>query len=217
MICFNPDEAKKDAADREKLVAQLRDKLKSGNAKTLLNNRGHRRFVQLADAAASIDEAEVEADARYDGKYVLRTTTSLPADEVAQAHKQLSAIERLWRELKDVVEVRPVFHHWVCDNVKGRVFVCFLALYVAAHLRHKLAAAGLQLPWDDVVRDLCEVRAITLHVRQDRFLMRSPFKGTAGKVFTAVGVRPPVIAESRGRRHSPRRGGVSWKRPQPSS
>lgn len=195
VICFNPDEARKDAADREKLVAQLRDKLKNGNAKTLLNNRGYRRFVQLANAAASIDETEVAADARFDGKYVLRTTTSLPADEVAQAYKQLSAIERLWRELKDVVEVRPVFHHWERDNVKGHIFVCFLALYVAAHLRHKLAAAGLKLPWDDVVRDLCEVRAITIRVQQDRFLMRSPFKGTVGKVFSAVGVRPPAIAE----------------------
>lgn len=105
VVCFNPDEAKKDAADREKLVAQLRDKLKNGNPKTLLNNRGYRRFVHTAEQSASIDEAQVEADARYDGKYVLRTTTSLPADEVAQAYKQLSAIERLWRELKDVVEV----------------------------------------------------------------------------------------------------------------
>jgi hypothetical protein len=196
VICFNPDEAAKDAADREKLVAKLRDKLKTGNAKTLLNNRGYRRFVQLADNAAYVDEAGVEADARYDGKYVLRTTTSLPAAEVAQAYKQLSAIERLWRELKDIVEVRPVFHHWKRDNVKGHIFVCFLALYVAAHLKHKLADAGLHLPWDDVVRDLCQIRAITLRVQQDRFLMRSPFKGTAGKVFAAVGVKPPALAEA---------------------
>lgn len=196
VVCFNPDEAKKDAADREKLVAQLRDKLKNGNPKTLLNNRGYRRFVHTAEQSASIDEAQVEADARYDGKYVLRTTTSLPADEVAQAYKQLSAIERLWRELKDVVEVRPNHHHWRRDNVKGHIFVCFLALYVAAHLRHKLAAAGCKLPWDEVVRDLCQVRAITLRVQQDRFLMRSPFKGVAGKVFAAIGVKPPALAEA---------------------
>lgn len=196
VICFNPDEAKKDAADREKLVAKLRDKLKNGNAKALLNNRGYRRFVKVADNSASVAETEVEADARYDGKYVLRTTTSLPADEVAQAYKQLSAIERLWRELKDVVEVRPVFHHLKRDNVKGHIFACFLALYVAAHLKHKLAAAGLKLPWDDVVRDLCQIRAVTIRVQQDRFLMRSPFKGAAGKVFAAVGVKPPALAEA---------------------
>jgi hypothetical protein len=196
VICFNPDEAKKDAADREQLVAKLRDKLKGGNAKTLLNNRGYRRFVQVADNSASVDEAEVQADARYDGKYVLRTTTALPADEVAQAYKQLSAIERLWRELKDVVEVRPVFHHLKRDNVKGHIFVCFLALYVAAHLKHKLLEAGLKLPWDDVVRDLCQIRAVTIRVQQDRFLMRSPFKGAAGKVLAAVGIKPPALAEA---------------------
>ncbi|MBM4062592.1 MAG: hypothetical protein FJ265_16070 [Planctomycetes bacterium] len=57
---------------------------------------------------------------------------------------------------------RPNCHHWERANVKGHIFVCFLALYVAAHLRHKLAAAGCKLPWDEVVRDLCRVRAITL-------------------------------------------------------
>lgn len=91
---------------------------------------------------------------------------------------------------------RPNYHHWRRDNVKGHIFVCFLALYVAAHLRHKLAAAGCKLPWDEVVRDLCQVRAITLRVQQDRFLMRSPFKGVAGKVFAAVGVKPPALAEA---------------------
>jgi hypothetical protein len=196
VICFNPDEAKKDAADRELLAAQLREKLKDGNPKTLLNNRGYRRFVKVPKHSASVDEAKIEEDARYDGKYVLRTTTSLPADEVAQAYKQLTWIERLWRELKDVVQVRPVYHHWERDNVKGHIFICFLALYLAALLRQKLAAAGLKLPWDDVIRDLSQLRAVTLRVQKDRFLMRSPLKGCTSSVLAAVGVKPPVIAQA---------------------
>jgi transposase len=196
VICFNPDEAKKDAADREQLVVQLREKLKAGNPKALLNNRGYRRFVKVPEHSAAVDEEKIKEDARYDGKYVLRTTTSLPAEEVAQAYKQLTWIERLWRELKDVVEVRPMYHHWERDNVKGHIFVCFLALYLAALLRQKLAAAGLKLPWDEVIRDLSQLRAVTLRVQQDRYLMRSPLKGCAGQVLAAVGVKPPDLAKA---------------------
>jgi transposase len=196
VICFNPEEAIKDAADREHLIEQLRKRLRTGNPKALLNNRGYRRFVKVAERSATIDEARIEEEIRYDGKYVLRTTTSLPADEVAQAYKQLTWIERLWRELKDVVQVRPVYHHWERDNVKGHIFVCFLALYLAAQLKRKLADAKLTLPWDEVIRDLSQVRAVTLRANNDRFLMRSPLKGSASTVFAAVGVKPPNPAEA---------------------
>jgi hypothetical protein len=50
----------------------------------------------------TIDQQRVEEDARYDGKYVLRTTTDLPADEVALAYKNLLWIERLFRDLKSL-------------------------------------------------------------------------------------------------------------------
>jgi hypothetical protein len=60
---------------------------------------------------AQIEAARVKEDERYGGKCVLRTTTDLPAWEVGEAYKQLIWIERLWRELKHVMEVRPIYHH----------------------------------------------------------------------------------------------------------
>jgi transposase len=53
--------------------------------------------------------------------------------------------------LQDVVELRPVYHGRVKDNVRGHIFVCFLALYLAARLRQQLAAAKLEIPWDEVI------------------------------------------------------------------
>jgi hypothetical protein len=65
--------------------------------------------------------------------------------------------------LQDVVELRPVYHGRVKDNVRGHIFVCFLALYLAALLRQQLAAARLEIPWDEVIRDLATVRAVTVN------------------------------------------------------
>ena len=42
IVCLNDDEARKDAADREAIVASLREKLRTGE-KSLVGNKGYRR------------------------------------------------------------------------------------------------------------------------------------------------------------------------------
>ena len=195
VVCFNPEEAAKDRHDREAILDKLESKLQSGGLKRLIQNRGYKRFLKVSRGAATIDREKVKQDARYDGKYVLRTTTDLPAEEVALAYKQLTWIERLWRELKDVLRLRPVFHHLQRDNVKGHIFACFLALYLVALLKRRLAARGWKLPWDEVVRDLSQVRAVTVELEGQRYRLRTPVQGCAGKVFQAVGVQIPPLAQ----------------------
>jgi transposase len=195
VICYNPDEAAKDRHDREGILKKLRDKLASGGVKRLINNRGYRRFLRVKAESAEINVEEVKKDERFDGIYVLRTTTSIPTAEVALAYKQLTWIERLWRELKDVMEVRPIYHWQIKDNVRGHIFVCFLALYLAALLKHKLAEAKEVIPWDEVIRDLSSVRAVRVALAKEIYLMRSPLHGSAGRVFSATGVKVPALAE----------------------
>jgi hypothetical protein len=196
VVCFNPEEAEKDRHDREALLKKLEEKLGGrGAVQNLINNRGYRRFLKVVRGSATIDRKKAKDDARYDGKYVLRTTTDLPADEVATAYKQLTWIERLWRELKDVMELRPIYHHLKRENVKGHIFACFLALYLAALLRRRLAEAGEKPQWDDVIRDLSGVRAVVVDLNGEHYRLRSPVKGCAGAVFKAVGVKLPPLAE----------------------
>jgi len=195
IICLNPEEARKDRFDREAILIKLQKKIASGNVKKLIGNRGYRRFLKTQKAVVMIDPKRVKDDERYDGKYVLRTTTRLLAADVAHAYKELSGIERLWRELKDVVEVRPVYHHIIKNNVKGHIFSCFLALYMVASLKNKLKQQDLYLPWDEIIRDLSAVRAVIVRIKEDRYLMRTPLKGHAGKLFQVVGAKVPPLAQ----------------------
>ena len=48
----------------------------------------------------SLDAAKVEAEARFDGKYVLCTDTTLPAAEVAVQYKPLYLVDQLFRAAK---------------------------------------------------------------------------------------------------------------------
>ena len=110
-VCLNPQEALKDEADRKAIVEALKDKLREG-VKQLVGNRGYRRFLRMDKEAVSIDRAKVEAEAEavYDGKFVLRTNTKLPTSEVALQYKRLLMVEQLFRAAKSVLESRPIYH-----------------------------------------------------------------------------------------------------------
>ena len=147
MVCCNPERAEKDRKDRQAILDKLELKLAHGNVKSLIPNVGYRRFLKSHGAGVAIDPQRVKDDERYDGKYVLRTNTELPAPEVAEAYRQLTWIERLWRELKDVMEVRPIYHHQKKDNVKGHIFVSFPALSSApCYAAASMSSGGVSIP-----------------------------------------------------------------------
>ena len=79
-MCFNPEQAKKDAADRQAIVESLKEKLKQGD-KALVGNKGYRKYLkrETDQAAFGIDEDKMQEEARYDGLWVLRTNTDYPA------------------------------------------------------------------------------------------------------------------------------------------
>lgn len=58
IVCLNPKQARKDAADREAILASLEDQLKKG-AKKLVGNRGFRRYLKTDKGAFSIDQEKI--------------------------------------------------------------------------------------------------------------------------------------------------------------
>ena len=76
----------------------------------MVGNRGYRKYLRIEGAQAEIDLGALKREARYDGKYVLLTDTDLPAEEVALAYKGLWRVEAAFRELKDQLELGPIYH-----------------------------------------------------------------------------------------------------------
>jgi hypothetical protein len=75
VVCLNEEERRKDAHDREAIVTHLRQQLRRGD-KSLVGNKGYRRYLKVeGEGHFQIDEAQVRAEARYDGLWVLRTNT----------------------------------------------------------------------------------------------------------------------------------------------
>lgn len=192
IVCLNPDEAARDAAERAAIVKALEDELQQG-ARQLVGNRGYRRFLRVDKDAVTIDTKKVAAEARYDGKFVLRTNTSLPADEVAVQYKRLLLVEQFFRATKSLLDTRPIFHQWDA-TIRGHVFCSFLALVLVDELKRRLASQGLKPEWDVIRQDLQALDQAEVREGDQWYLLRSPLQGVAGKVLQAAGVAvPPTV------------------------
>ncbi len=97
--------------------------------------------------------------------------------------------------------------------MKGHILASFLALYLSATLRRALDTlwqkehpqetcnrspvepARLPIPWEKLVEDLSQLRAVHVRLDNDPYLMRTELKGHAHEAFRAVGLRPPPLAQ----------------------
>ena len=69
-------------------MVSLEEQLKKGD-KSLVGNRGYRRYIKGEKGAFSVDRQKIEDEARFDGKWVLTTNTKLSAEKVALKYKEL--------------------------------------------------------------------------------------------------------------------------------
>ncbi len=194
MVCLNPEEAGRDVVVREQMVAKLQKKLREDGLKSLVSNRGYRQYLKIDGAKAAIDEAKLKEEARYDGKYVLRTNNqSLSPEDVALAYKGLWQVERAFRELKSTLDLRPVYH-WTEPRVRAHVFICFLAFVLESALRRLLKNQGSK-EYSSVLRDLSRVKAVRLTLDGADYIVRTELTGDAYDAFRAVGLRPPATVQ----------------------
>ena len=194
IVCLNERQARKDAATRQTIVATVEAQLTT-NPKALIGNKGYRRYLTLDRHHIRIDEQKINDDARYDGKWVLQTNTSLPADEVALKYKELWQVEHVFRDMKSVLDTRPIFHQRD-ETIRGHVFCSFLALVLRKELDRRLGKAGHSFEWSDIKQDLRALQQIIINDNGKTLAIRSDCLGVCGKIFQAVGVAvPPTIRE----------------------
>jgi transposase len=192
IVCRNERQARKDAADREAILESLREKLKTA-PKSLIGNKGYRSFLTVTKESVTIDEKKVEVDARFDGIWVLTTNTKLPAKEVALKYKELWMVEYTFRDMKSVLDTRPIYHKRD-ETIRGHVFCSFLALALKKELDDRLVSHGLQYEWADIKQDLKALQEVILEENGTTLAIRTECQGTCGKVFKVVGVAlPPTI------------------------
>jgi transposase len=115
-------------------------------------------FRYFENAAALAREKQIE------GKYVITTSEQdwSVLDAVA-LYKELSDVEQGFRQLKDVLAMRPIYHQ-VENRVKAHIFVAALALLVQRLLTRRLVEAGVDLSPERAMQALSTVHLVTLRL-----------------------------------------------------
>lgn len=192
ILCFNERQARHDALVREAILESLEEKIAS-NPKALIGNKGYSKFIKISRGSVRIDKNKVEEEKRFDGKWVLQTSTQLSSAEVALKYKELWMVEHSFRDVKSILETRPVFHK-LDETIRGHVFCSFLALVLRKELDKRLQNQGMDYEWTDIKRNLTALQEVTLEEEQSKLVIRTACKGISSHIFKAAGVAlPPTI------------------------
>ena len=197
VVCHNPDEAARDEAVRDQLVAQLSDAIVGADtlsntaratlAAELRAHPGYRRFLRITPGGLlRIDRSAVRAEARLDGKFLLRTSDpTLTAEDVALAYKQLLEVERGWRDMKSTLELRPVYHH-LQRRIHAHVLLCWLALLLI-----RLAETATGDTWRNLRHELDRMHLGRFAGPAGHVLQRTQTTPGQAAIFRAIGVTEP--------------------------
>ena len=101
--------------------------------------------IEEAKLSFARNEARIAEEERLAGRYFLLTNAeALTPSETVEAYFTLQEVERAFREMKDFLKLRPIYH-WTDRRVRAHIFVCVLACLLERSLTHQLRAAGLEL------------------------------------------------------------------------
>ena len=195
VICHNPEAAVRDKTVRDQLVARLAeaiadtDRLEPDQRAAVAAKlpAGLRRFLRTtASGKLRVDRAAVAAEARLDGKFLLRTSDpTLSAEDVALGYKQLLEVERGWRDMKSTLDLRPIFHR-LEDRIRAHVILCWLALLLI-----RVAETRTGDTWRNLRHELDRCHLGEFTGNTGRVLQRTDLTDEQQAILDALDVRPP--------------------------
>jgi transposase len=205
IVSWSGERAKRDAAQRTRLIDRLFKKLKNGKIglQDLVTNKGTKKFLKIEKTSAVIDESKIDRDKEWDGLHgVITNDKNLTSREILSRYRGLWQIEEAFRVNKHDLRMRPIFH-WKPKRIKAHIAICFLAYTIAkqatyrlglilkkpfsfAELRHQLL-----LVQSSVVRDVST---------QKRYLLPSQLTHEQKRIYSAFGLKrretPSAILEN---------------------
>jgi Transposase DDE domain len=197
VICHSPEGAERDAAIRARMIARLKElidgtdtlsKDKRAERRGVISTRpGLDRYLRVTPGGLlRIDAARAKAEENLDGKYLLRTSDpKMSAEDIALGYKQLLEVGRSWRDLKQVIDLRPVCHRKE-ERIRAHVIGCWLALLLA-----RVAENAAGQTWPELRRQLDRIAVGTFAGPAGTFRQRTEISPGQAAILDKVGIDPP--------------------------
>lgn len=193
IITYSDRRAKKDRADRLRLIEKAHSLLEDPGKIKATNKRDGKKYLKNTNQETwLLDMEAIARDERFDGYYAIQTNeTELPATEILEAYRTLWKIEESFKIMKSTLEVRPVFH-WTEPRIKGHFVVCFLAFLLERTLEFKLARAGVEGVSPERIREaLNTLNFAEIEIEGRKLLIKTKGTELSSKILKAMRIKHP--------------------------
>jgi hypothetical protein len=197
VTCFNPEAASRDAHMRAQMVVQLEELINGSDALPAIKRGelrgrisakpGLNRYLRVTPGGLlRTDKAKIKAEENLDGKYLLRCSDPhLSAEDIALGCKQLLEVERGWRDMKQIIDLRPVYHR-LEERIRAHVILCWLALLL---IRIIETSAGDT--WSNIRRHLDRLHVGTFAGPSGTFRQRTELTKPQRDLLARLAIAPP--------------------------
>lgn len=193
IVTYSSKRAKKDKADRERLIKKARDIVDSNLP--LNDKRGAKKYINAEIKNAAINEDKISEDSTWDGYYSIETSKmDFSAEKVLEAYHTLWRIEDLFRTFKTQLETRPVWH-WTEKRIQGHFCLCFLALVFERTLEIECHKKFNETSPTSIREAINSLQVSTLNASaQKSFFVFSKISEYAQAILDVVGIKaPPAV------------------------
>ncbi|MDP2873136.1 MAG: IS1634 family transposase [Bacillota bacterium] len=197
VVVYNPEEAERDRKKRQDIVAEAERRLAAlqqlegePHNKAACALRAHpaygRYLKQSKTGRLCLNRARIRAEAAFDGKFLVSSSDEqLSAEEIVLGYKQLWRIERVHRDLKHVVDVRPVYHR-LEDRIRSHVLLCWLALLLIRVVENETEET-----WSKLKPALAKLKVGIHRTQTGEFRQTTPLTAAQSELFQKLKLQPP--------------------------
>jgi transposase len=193
IITYSSKRARKDLADRQRLLDKANFLLQNKSLIKSSSKRGGKKYLkETTKTDWTLDANLIAKDQQFDGFYGIQTNTTdnLSIEEILSAYHGLWKIEENFKILKSTLEVRPIFH-WTEERIKGHFVVCFLSFLLEKTLEIKLKRAEIAASVQDIRDALNSLRFAEIEFNKQKLLIKTKNTELASKILRNLKIPPP--------------------------
>lgn len=212
IACYNPLRAEETRENRERVLKECEEFFqgfhlppKQGRTRDPAKIRLRiDRFLRKRHASSLFQEPSFDEEGRpevlrntegiakeasLDGLFIIKTNSqNLSIEALAIGYKTLWEVENAFREVKDFIRVRPIYHYNP-NRVRGHIFVCFLAYLLEKLLEKRLEDRGLFMTARKALALLSPIKVVESELGNQRIKKVSAIFKEQEAIFRALGAQ----------------------------
>ncbi|MBI2914975.1 MAG: IS1634 family transposase [Firmicutes bacterium] len=198
VVVHNPEEAARDRAKRADIVADVENQLEElkqlegePHRKKACELRAHpvygRYIRQTRTGKLSLNKAKIKTEEHFDGRFLVSTSDdTLSPEDIVRGYKQLAVIERVFQDMKHLIDMRPVRHR-LPERIQAHVLLCWLAMLLI-----RVAENESHWTWFQMKKALATLQVGMHRMRSGGEIWETnPVQAQVKELFASLGLKLP--------------------------